>query len=199
MRFLSRLLHILAGALAVSILFASPAQAKTDIHPITGFLPDLQFKLQGADRSYTEKDFAGKTVIVFFGYASCPDICPTTMAQLSQVMNQLGPDATHARILFISVDPHRDTPQALQTYVNAFDSHAIGLTGTETQVADLARRYRVAFQIDKPDPADPGNYEVAHSRGIYIFDARGHARLLASDGESINALTNAVRKIIADK
>jgi protein SCO1/2 len=199
MRFLSRLLRVLATALTLSLLFTAAPRAETDIHPVRGFLPDLHFKLQGAERSYTEEDFTGKTVIVFFGYASCPDICPTTMAQLSQVMNQLGPDASHVRILFISVDPHRDTPQALQTYVNAFDSHAIGLTGTQTQVADLARRYRVAFQIEKPDPASPNNYQVAHSRGIYIFDAHGRARLLASDGESINALTAAVRKIIAEK
>src|SRR5690606_26375975 len=122
--------------------------------------------------------------------------CPTTMAQLSQVMQELGNKAEHVRILFVSVDPHRDTPEVLQAYVNAFDSHAIGLTGTEKQIADLARRYRVAFQIEKPRGDNPDNYEVAHSRGIYIFDGNGKARLLASDGESVEALTKGVLSVV---
>lgn len=180
------------------IIAAVPARAETDVHPIRGFLPDLQFSLQGADKSYTEADFRGKTVLMFFGYASCPDICPTTMAQLSQVMTELGAEADKVRILFVSVDPHRDTPEILQSYVNAFDSHAIGLTGSEKQVADLARRYRVAFQIEKPDPKNPNNYEVAHSRGIYVFDKNGKARLLASDGESVEALTAGVRQVLSN-
>src|SRR3546814_20010177 len=120
---------------------------------------------------------------MFFGYASCPDVCPTTMAQLSQVMLELGDQADKVRILFISVDPHRDTPEVLQAYVNAFDSNAIGLTGTEKQVADVARRYRVAYQIEKPKSDDPDNYEVANSRGVYIFDDKGRARYLEAGTE----------------
>lgn len=178
------------------LIAVAPAHAETDVHPVRGFLPDLEFSLQGADKAYTQADFKGKTVLMFFGYASCPDICPTTMAQLSQVMNELGAQANDVRILFVSVDPHRDTPDMLQAYVNAFDSHAIGLTGTEKQVADLARRYRVAFQIEKPNPKTPENYEVAHSRGIYIFDKNGKARLLASDGESVEALTAGVKQVL---
>ena len=131
--------------------------------------------------------------MMFFGYSSCPDICPTTMAQLSQVMHMLGDDAEKVRILFVSVDPHRDTSEKLQSYVKAFDTHAIGLTGTEKQVADVARRYRVAYEIEKPRSNDPNNYEVAHSRGVYIFDAKGKAVILASDSESVEALTAAVR------
>lgn len=174
-----------------------PEGADSTIHPVRGFLPDLRFELVAAgDRRVTEKDFAGKIVLMFFGYASCPDICPTTMAQLSQVMDALGPKAEHVRILFVSVDPHRDTPEILQAYVNAFDSHAIGLTGTEKQISQLARRYRVAYQIEKPRGDDPETYEVAHSRGIYIFDGEGRARLLASDGESVEKLTAAVRGLL---
>lgn len=193
---LSRLLRHLALSLSLMAASLTVAHAETAVHPIRGFLPDLQFSLQGADKAYTQADFQGKTVVMFFGYASCPDICPTTMAQLSQVMQELGPQAEDVRILFVSVDPHRDTPELLQTYVNAFDSNAIGLTGTEKQVADLARRYRVAFQIEKPKPDAPNNYEVAHSRGIYVFDRQGRARLLASDGESVEALTQGIRKVL---
>ena len=134
--------------------------------------------------------------MLFFGYASCPDICPTTMAQLAQVMQKLGPDADQVRILFISVDPHRDTAEKLQAYVQAFDSHAIGLTGSEKQIADVARRYRVAYQIEEPSSNEPERYEVAHSRGIYIFDENGKARYLAADSESVDVLTDGVRTLL---
>jgi len=165
---------------------------------VRGFLPDLDFELLAAGgKTMTEKDFSGKIVLMFFGYASCPDICPTTMAQLSQVVQNLGPDADKVRIIFVSVDPHRDTPEILQAYVDAFDSHAIGLTGSESQISRLARRYRVAYQIEKPRGDDTQVYEVAHSRGIYIFDERGKARMLASDGESVEKLTAAVREIMS--
>lgn len=175
------------------------AGADSTIHPIRGFLPDLNFELVAAgNKTITEDDFDGKLVMMFFGYASCPDICPTTMAQLSQVTAALGPQADQVRIVFVSVDPHRDTPEILQAYVDAFDSNAIGLTGSERQISRLARRYRVAYQIEKPRGDDSNVYEVAHSRGIYIFDARGKARLLASDGESVEKLTAAVRDLLPE-
>lgn len=174
------------------------AGAGSTIHPIRGFLPDLEFELVAAgDKTITEDDFDDKIVMMFFGYASCPDVCPTTMAQLSQVQANLGNDADKVRIVFVSVDPHRDTPEILQAYVDAFDSNAIGLTGSERQISRLARRYRVAYQIEKPRGNDENDYEVAHSRGIYIFDERGKARLLASDGESVETLTAAVRELLS--
>lgn len=193
MRALSRYLLALFCAMAVS----AAVHADTAIHGVRGFLPDLRFTLQSAGgKTLTQDEFKGKTVMLFFGYASCPDICPTTMAQLSQVMLSLGEDADKVRILFISVDPHRDTPDILQAYVNAFDKNAIGLTGTEKQVADVARRYRVAYQIEKPKNDDKDNYEVAHSRGVYMFDAQGRARVLAADTESVEALTESVRGLL---
>ncbi|MFA5520346.1 MAG: SCO family protein [Castellaniella sp.] len=192
---------ILAGLLALTGPGAStPAIAQagnTAIHPVRGFLPDLRFTLNGAGgRTVTEADLRGKTVLLFFGYASCPDICPTTMAQLAEVMEALGDDADRVQVVFVSVDPHRDTPEVLQAYVALFNPDALGLTGSEKQIADMARRYRVSFQIEKPSGDDVTNYEVAHSRGIYIFDDKGRARLLASDGESVEQLTGAVQRIM---
>ncbi|NYT64845.1 SCO family protein [Alcaligenaceae bacterium] len=170
---------------------------ETALHPIRGFLPDLEFSLQGqGNKTITEKDFQGKVVMLFFGYASCPDICPTTMAQLSHVVESLGTDADKVSIVFVSVDPHRDTPDILQAYVDAFDSKAIGLTGTEKQIANLARRYRVAYQIEKPTTNDLEDYEVAHSRGVYFFDQQGRARLLAADTETFDVLTSAVKSLL---
>lgn len=177
---------------------ASAETPETKIHPVRGFLPDLKFNLVGpGNTAVSQADYLGKVVLMFFGYSSCPDICPTTMAQLSQVMHLLGPEADKVKILFVSVDPHRDTSEKLQAYVQAFDNHAIGLTGTEKQVADVARRYRVAYEIEKPKAESPDNYQVAHSRGVYIFDAHGKAVLLASDSERVQALADSVKPLLA--
>ncbi len=210
---LARYCAILASAVLTGVVLitapvtttqASPAgnatntkDEKTRLHNIRGFLPDLSFELVGpGNEPTTAQAYRGHIIMLFFGYASCPDICPTTMAQLAQVMQKLGPDADRVRILFVSVDPHRDTAQKLQDYVQAFDSHAIGLTGSEKQIADVARRYRVAYQIEEPNNDDPERYEVAHSRGIYIFDDKGKARYLAADSESVDVLTEGVRTLL---
>ncbi|MCX5470278.1 SCO family protein [Alcaligenes sp. A-TC2] len=179
-------------------LFLLGSAAAANLHPVRGFLPDLRFSLQAAGpKTVTQDDFKDKVVMMFFGYASCPDICPTTLAQLGLVMEELGNDAEQVRILFVSVDPHRDTPDSLARYVAAFDGkHTTGLTGSEKQIADLARRYRVAFQIEKPDPKAPENYEVSHSRGVYIFDQQGRARYLAPDTESVQVLADGVRSLL---
>jgi len=180
-----------------SLLNVSHA-ADTQIHTVRGFLPDLRFELQGSNNTtYTEQDFRGKIVLMFFGYANCPDICPTTMAQLAEVMEKLDDQAEHVRIVFVSVDPHRDTPEVLQAYVEAFDDrYATGLSGSEKQIADVARRYRVSYQIEKPPADHPNRYEVAHSRGIYIFDQKGKARYLASDSESVADLLATVQNLL---
>lgn len=177
--------------------FAQAAHAGA-IHDVRGFLPDLRFTLEGpGGKTVTQQAFLGKTDVVYFGYTNCPDVCPTTMAQLAQIMKNLGSLAGKVRVIFISVDPQRDTPARMQAYVHAFfDKGAIGLTGTDSQIADVARRYRVAYKIDKPKPGGDGNYEVSHSRGIYIFDKKGHARLLASDSDSDKDLTASLRALM---
>jgi protein SCO1/2 len=179
---------------------ASGAQAGV-IYDVSGHLPDLRFTLSAAGgKSFDSTSLKGKTVLLYFGYASCPDICPTTMAQLSEVVRAQGALADDVRIVFISVDPHRDTPDKLQAYVDAFDKHAIGLTGTEGQIADLAHRYRVAYQIEKPAPGAPTeNYDVMHSRGVYIFDKHGRVQLLAADGSSTAELAQKVGQLISAK
>ena len=190
---------------AVGLLFfitvlsgCSDPTVKWSLYDVTGHLPDLRFSLQGAgNKTVTEKDFAGQTVLMFFGYASCPDICPTTMAQLTEVVDKLGERSAGVKILFVSVDPHRDTPDVLQAYVKAFSASAIGLTGNEAQVSELARRYRVAYQIEKPKPGDGADvYDVTHSRGVFIFDRFGRARLLASDSEKVDAVVQDLKQLI---
>jgi protein SCO1/2 len=166
---------------------------------VTGHLPNLDFTLTGDDgRPVTGDTFKGRTSLVYFGYTHCPDVCPETMGRLMQVLGKLGPDAQKVRILFITVDPARDTPKALHDYVGAFDAqHAVGLTGTDRQIESLARRYRVAYQMEKRDPS--GNYEVTHSSAVYVFDRDGHARLLATDRDTPDAIAQDLRRIINDR
>lgn len=174
-----------------------------DAHPyrladVSGHLPNLDFTLTADDgRPVTGDSFSGHTAFVYFGYTHCPDVCPETMARLMQVIAKLGPDAKNVRILFISVDPARDTPQALHAYVDAFDpQHAVGLTGTDRQIKSIARRYRVAYQTEQRDP--DGGYEVTHSSAVYVFDARGRARLLATDNDAPDVIAQDVRRVIEE-
>ena len=195
---MQRVLRLLGIASLLIIAACSEPDYKWSLYDVSGHLPDLEFSLKGVgNQPVTQASLKDKTALVFFGYASCPDICPTTMAQLTEVIAKLGDDAKDVRIVFISVDPHRDTPDILQAYVNAFNKNAIGLTGSENEVAALARRYRIAYQIEKPKPGDnPDIYDVTHSRGVFIFDRFGRARLLASDTEAIDTVTADLRRLI---
>ncbi|WP_322105089.1 SCO family protein [Paraburkholderia sp. J41] len=186
---------LLAGAVWLGA--CSHAGEPWELTNVSGHLPDLDFKLTGDNgQPATGASFRGKTALVYFGYTHCPDVCPETMARLMNVLAKLGPDAQNARILFISVDPARDTPQALHAYVGAFDAqHARGLTGSDAQIQALAQRYRVAYQMEKREPN--GDYEVTHSSAVYIFDTQGRARLLATDRDTPDAIAHDLRRVIA--
>lgn len=150
---------------------------------VSGHMPDLDFQLvDDQGKSVSGKDYRGKVVLLYFGYTHCPDVCPLTLAQLHVVMQRLGPLADGARILFVSVDPARDTPEVMHAYVNAFDPRAVGLSGSPREIEALSKRYRSAFTRE-PDRAD-GQYEVSHSSAIYVFDSQGKARLLATPNNS---------------
>lgn len=188
-----------ALAFALTLLGAcSHESAPWHLADVSGHLPDLDFSLTADNgQTVTDETFRGRTTFVYFGYTHCPDVCPETMARLMQVLAKLGPDARNVRILFVSVDPARDTPSALHAYVDAFDAqHAVGLTGTDSQIESLARRYRVAYQAEKHAP--DGSYEVTHSSAVYVFDARGHARLLATDNDAPDVIAEDVRRVIDD-
>lgn len=195
-----RAVALMLVAMVALLAGCSERSPDWNLYEVSGHLPDLEFRLNAAGgKTMTEADLEGKTVLMFFGYASCPDICPTTMAQLSEILTNLGDDGKDVRIVFVSVDPHRDTPDVLQAYVDAFNPNAIGLTGDERTIAKLAKQYRIAYQIEKPKPGDdPNVYNVTHSQGVYIFDNRGRIRLLASDSENTAAFTADLRKLIKE-
>lgn len=198
-----RLLHLvwlialLAGVAACVAILAGCGTRRPDwrLTDLTGHLPDLEFTLQSADHAHlTENDFRGDVTLVFFGYAHCPDICPMTMARLGQVVGRLGEDAKHVRILFISVDPKRDTPAMLRDYARAFSPQAVGATGTPAQVEALAKRYRVAYQADPPDAN--GDYQVMHGKAVYVFDGAGHVKLMITDTDSADAIVHDLKELV---
>jgi protein SCO1 len=156
---------------------------------VSGHMPDLDFALtDDAGKAVTGADYRGKVVLLYFGYTHCPDVCPLTLAHLHVVMERLGPLADGARILFVSVDPARDTPAVMRTYVSAFDAHATGLTGDARAIEALSKRYRSAFTRE-PASSD-GSYEVSHSSAIYLFDRDGRARALATPSASQDDLVH---------
>ncbi|MDE2366654.1 MAG: SCO family protein, partial [Betaproteobacteria bacterium] len=128
----------------------------------------------------TLADFKGKAVILFFGYTHCPDICPATMAELAGAMKKLGRDAERVQVLFVTVDPERDTPETLKQYLSAFDPAFLGLYGDAQATKDIVGEFKAVYQKQAGTSAD--THTVEHSAGIYIFDTKGQLRLYASGG-----------------
>lgn len=120
-------------------------------------------------------NWRGKLVIVFFGYTHCPDVCPATMAELARVRRDLGPDGARVQVLFVTLDPARDTPDLLARYVPGFDPTFVGLTGSDAEIAAAAGEFRVFYQ--KVDGSDPQSYTFDHTAGSFVFDPDGHVRL----------------------
>ncbi|MEX2475749.1 SCO family protein [Marinobacter sp.] len=145
---------------------------------IEGLMPELAFELTGTSGEPVVADGMDEKVrVLFFGFTSCPDVCPTTLQKLSQAVKAMPPELQdQTQTVFVSVDPQRDTPERLANYVSFFGERIIGLTGSEPQLRSLAKRYRTTFGYDEPD-AD-GNYAVSHSNAMYVFDRKGRARLL---------------------
>lgn len=118
----------------------------------------------------TDTDFAGKPFLVFFGFTHCPDVCPTALFEMSEVLNRLGPDAARTAALFITVDPERDTPELLKTYVSNFNPAIRGLTGSVDEVMETARRYRA---YARKVPREGGDYSMDHTAVVYLMDKEG--------------------------
>ena len=117
----------------------------------------------------TERDFAGKPYLMFFGFTPCPDVCPTTLQQISDVLAALGPKADALKVAFVSVDPERDTPDSLKTYLSSFDPRIVGLTGSPEQVAAAVKTFRA---YAKKVPSQGGDYTMEHTALVYLMDAR---------------------------
>ncbi|TAM23860.1 MAG: SCO family protein [Candidimonas sp.] len=136
----------------------------------------------------TLADYKGKVLLVFFGYTHCPDVCPTSMAELAQAMRLLKSDAQKVQVIMITVDPARDTGAIMNTYVKAFDPHFVGLTGSPDQLLKTAQSFKTYYA--KASGGTPENYSMDHSSSFYIMDKTGEARILLN--------SNAPAKVVAD-
>jgi len=143
----------------------------------------------------TLADYRGKVVVVFFGYTHCPDVCPTTMARLARARKLLGTDADRVQVLFVTLDPDRDTPQLLSRYVPAFDPSFVGLTGSKQQIEAAAREFKVFFA--KVDGPTPDSYTLDHSSGCFVFDPRGHVRLFVRDSTEPDQIAADLKRLLA--
>ncbi|HJV60238.1 MAG TPA: SCO family protein [Albitalea sp.] len=161
--------------------------------------------ITGADYSYTlpdqngqartPSDFKGKVTAVFFGYTQCPDVCPTTLAELAQVKKSLGKDADRVQAVFVTVDPERDTPQVLKAYVGSFDPSFVALRGSLEQTTKVAKDFKVFFA--KAPGKTPDSYTVDHTAGTYLFDPQGKARVFERYGAGAEVLSADIKTLLA--
>jgi protein SCO1/2 len=142
-------------------------------------------------------DFSGKVVAIFFGYTSCPDICPTTLSRLAEVMKALGPDAERFQVLFVSVDPERDTEARLKDFVPWFHPSFIGLRGDAAQTRAVSEEFRV-FSSRREVGSQLG-YVLDHSSGVYVYDPAGHLRLYVRDTASVEEIVADIRQLLAGR
>jgi len=178
-------------ALLLALMLAACSRGGFHMTDISGAMPRLDFKLTRASdgRTVTGKDYRGKVVILYFGYTNCPDICPATLANMAGVLSKVG--SKNIRLLFVTVDPSRDTLAVLNKYVHAFSPQFDGLRGSDNELADVARRYRVAYSVNAKPP-----YTVMHSNAVFFFDPTGRIRLVTTDTTDSGAIAEDVRRLL---
>ena len=191
----------LAVLLAVGLLVGcdrgGPPKPAFKAVDITGAEYARELSLPDADgKPRTLADFKGKVTLVFFGYTQCPDVCPSTLAELAAVKRELGKDGERVQGVFVSVDPERDTPQILKAYMAGFDPGFVALRGTPEQTQAAARNFKVFFA--KVPGRSEGSYTVDHTAGTYVFDAQGRVRLFVRYGSGAEALRHDLKLLLAE-
>jgi protein SCO1 len=182
------------AALLLALLLAgcskpAPDKQTSRMTDISGGMPKLDFRMLAAGQRVSAENYRGKVVALYFGYTHCPDVCPATLANLTDVLGKVkSPDV---RILFVTVDPDRDTDTVLSDYAKAFSPQVVGLRGDPNALAALARTYRVAFTVKKGPP-----YEVMHSNAVFFFDRDGRARLVTTDTTDTAAMAQDVKRLL---
>ena len=182
-------------AFGFAAIAAACTKAKFEYTDITGVEMGGDFQLtdhNGHPRSLS--DFRGKVVAVFFGFTHCPDVCPTTLAELAQTVKRLGARGDEVQILFITVDPARDTQKVLAQYVTAFDPRFLGLYGDPATTAKAAAAYKVFFGPQPPNAS--GNYTVDHSAAIFVIDRRGRPRLYIGGGRTVSGMVHDIELLL---
>ncbi|WP_280187882.1 SCO family protein [Delftia sp. PS-11] len=185
------------GALALG---GCSREAKTSFQgvDVTGAEYAKDIPLRDADgRRRSIQDFAGKVVVVFFGYTQCPDVCPTTMQELVEVKQQLGADADRLVGVFVTLDPERDTPEVLKAYVANFDPGFVGLHGTPEETAAVAKDFKLFYK--KVPGKTEGTYTLDHSAGSYVYDTAGRLRVYERYGSGPQVVAADVKALLQEK
>ena len=187
----------LAGAAPLLAGLAACGERKPQFSAIdlTGAEYARDFQLPDADgRMRSLQDFRGKAVVVFFGYTQCPDVCPTTLAEIAQAKQILGADGGKVQGVFITVDPERDTPQVLKAYVANFGPDFVALRGTPEQTAAVAKDFKVFYK--KVEGKTPGAYTMDHSAASFVYDPQGRLRLYTRYGTGPQALAGDLKQLL---
>ena len=194
---MSRITRACAAALiALCIAACGPSGPKFTGSDVTGVAFGRDFHLtdhNGKPRALA--DFRGKVVVMFFGYTQCPDFCPTTLSTLAAAMKKLGGDAARVQVLFVTIDPERDTQELLSHYVPAFDPGFLGLYGDAAATAEVAKEFKVLYE-KQPGPT-PGSYTMDHSAGTFLFDPQGRLRVYETYGQGPDAFAHDIRALLA--
>ena len=162
---------------------------------VTGASFGRDFALTAHDgRPRALADFRGKAVVMFFGFTQCPDVCPTALSTLAEAKRELGDDGARVQGIFVTIDPERDTPQLLASYVPAFDPSFLGLYGDAAATERVAKEFKVIYR-KVPGPT-PETYTMDHSAGMYVFDPQGRLRLYVSHGTPADALVHDLRELL---
>ena len=171
-----------------------PQAPKFRLTDVTGANFGKELNLTDHDgKPRTLANFRGKVVTVFFGFTHCPDVCPVTLAEMAQVVRELGPDGSRVQVLFVTVDPERDTQQVLKQYVPSFNPTFLGLYGDAEATARVAKEFKIYY---RKQPAKDGHYSVDHSAGTYILDPQGRLRLFAQYGAGAPAILHDIRILL---
>jgi protein SCO1/2 len=189
-----RLLLLVAAAALMGCTGDKPKPAFTNID-ITGADYARELSLPDVDgQTRTLADFKGKVVVVFFGFAQCPDVCPTTLAEIAEVRNKLGADGAKVQPVFVTVDPERDTAAVLKEYVRAFGADVVALRGTPEQTQAVARAFKV-FYAKVPGKTE-GSYTIDHTAGSYVYDPKGQVRLFVRYGGGADKLQSDLQLLL---
>lgn len=199
------LIRYLSAALVAALLLfgggcerLAPRPQVFQSSDITGVPWGHDFALHDvAGKRRTLADYRGKVVVLFFGYVHCPDVCPTTMIELKQVMTRLGPLAKDVQVLFVSLDPERDSAAVLAQYVPAFHPDFVGLRGSIGETEQVARDFKVIYQ--RVSAGEPGAYSIDHSGGCYVFDQAGHLRLHVALGAGSAVMEHDLRQLLQSR
>lgn len=184
---------ILVGGVGFLLVYSKDPAARP---VVSGALPGGPFRLTDqTGATLSDADLKGRPFAVFFGFTHCPEVCPTTLWEMSQALAALGPDADRLRVLFVTVDPERDRPEMLQQYLQSFDRRITGLTGSPDEIAAVARSYRVYW---RKVPTADGDYTMDHSAMVYLMDAEGRFTDTIAYGTPEPERLAALHRLISD-